>query len=137
TYSKSHLDTLGGIAFFAQSQLFKNQLSYYVSNIHAATFTVRLNLKRADFDLGYSLIQDTGDGRPAAISTIVGPNLTAFQTAQTFPLKFQSPLARLSIRISEKVRWNVGYQYFGYHENFFAGENYLANTGYTSLLWSF
>lgn len=137
TYSKSHLDTLGGIAFFAESQLFQNQLSYYVSNIHSGTFTARLNLKRADLYVGYSLVQDTGDGRPTAISTIVGPNLPAFQTAQTFPLKFQSPLARLSIRISEKVRWNVGYQYFGYHESFSAGENYLANTGYTSLLWSF
>lgn len=137
TYSKSHVDTLGGIDFFAQSQLFQNQVSYYVSNIQAGTLTARLSLKRADLYLGYSLVQDTGDGRPASISTIIGPNLAAFQTAQTFPLKFQSPSARLSFRISERVRWNVGYQYFGYHEDFSAGENYLANTGYTSILWSF
>lgn len=136
-YSKTHLDTLGGIAFFAESQLFNNQLSYYVSNIHSVTFTSHFNLKRTDLYVGYSLIQDTGDGRSAVDSTIIGPTLTAFRTAQTFPLKFQSPLVRLSIRISEKVRWNVGYQYFGYRENFAAGENYIANTGYTSVLWSF
>jgi hypothetical protein len=137
TYSKTHVDTLGGIDFFAQSQLFQNQVSYYVSNIHAGTLTARLNLKRADLYVGYSHVQDTGDGRASPISTIIGPNLAAFRTAQTFPLKFESPLARLSIRISERIRWNVGYQYYGYNENFFAGENYHANTGYTSVLWSF
>lgn len=137
TYSKSHLDTLGGIAFFAQSQLFPNQVSYYISNIHSGTFTAHLNLGRAGFYVGYSIVEDVGDGRPTPVTTTVGPPLAAFQTAQTFPLRFQSPLARLSLRISEKVRWNLGYQYFGYHEYFFNGENYLANTGYTSILWSF
>ncbi len=137
TYSKSHLDTLGGIAFFAQSQLFPNQVSYYVSNLHAGTFTGRVSLKRADLYVGYSIVQDTGDGRAASTSTVVGPTIPAFQIAQTFPMRFQSPLARLSFGISERIRWNVGYQYFGYHESFFSGENYLANTGYTSILWSF
>jgi hypothetical protein len=137
TYSKLHLDTLGGIAFFAQSQLFQNQLSYYVSNIHSGTLSARLGWKRADLYLGFSRIQDVADGRSAATNTIVGPPLVAFQTAQTFPLRFQSPSARLSFRISERVRWNVGYQYFGYNESFSKGENYLANTGYTSILWSF
>jgi hypothetical protein len=136
-YSKLHLDTLGGIAFFAQSQLFQNQVSYYVSNIHSGTLSARLSRKRADLYLGYSVVQDTGDGRSGSTNTIVGPQLAAFQTAQTFPLKFQSPSARLSFRISERVRWNVGYQYFGYHESFSGGENYIANTGYTSILWSF
>lgn len=137
TYSKSHVDTLGGIAFFAQAQLFQNQVSYYISNIQSGTLTARLTLKRADLYLGYSHVQDTGDGRPASIVTVVGPNLAAFQTAQTFPLRFESPLARLSFRISERILWNLGYQYFGYLESFSAAENYRANTGYTSILWSF
>jgi hypothetical protein len=46
-------------------------------------------------------------------------------------------MARLSIPITEKVRWNVGYQYYGYNELFLNGENFRANTGYTSVLWSF
>jgi hypothetical protein len=137
TFSKSHLDTLGGIAFFAQSQFFPNQVSYYVSNIYAGTLSSRLSYRRADLFVGYSHIQDVGDGRPTATTTIVGPNIPAFQTAQTFPVRFLSPSARLSLRISERIRWNVGYQYYGYHERFFSGENYLANTGYTSILWSF
>ena len=137
TYAKTHVDTLGGINFFAESQLLQNQLSYYVSNIHAGTLTARVSVKRADLYIGYSHIQDVGDGRISPTSTIIGPSLTAFQTAQTFPLKFESPLVRLSFRVVERLRWNLGYQYFGYHETFSLGENYIANTGYTSILWSF
>ncbi|HZQ52966.1 MAG TPA: hypothetical protein VFB14_12255 [Bryobacteraceae bacterium] len=137
TYSKLHLDTLGGIAFFAGPQFLTNQLSSYVSNVHSATLATRLGFKRLDLYLGYSRVQDVGDGRSSAISTIVGPRLPAFQTAQTFPLTFQSPSARLSVRLTEKLRWNAGYQYYGYDEVFWHGENYLAHTGYTSILWSF
>jgi len=138
SYSKIHLDTLGGIQFFVNAQLFPNQASYYVSNLHTGTLGARFTLlKRLDLYLGYSHVQDTGDGRSAAAVTTVGPTLPAFESAQTFPVKFQSPMARLSVRISEKVRWNVGYQYFGYRADFWPSENYLANTGYTSVLWSF
>jgi hypothetical protein len=137
SYSKLHLDTLGGIAFFANAQFLPDQLSYYVSNLHTATFSARFSYKRADLFAGFSRVQDTGDGRSAPANTSIGPAIPAFQTAQTFPLRFQSPTGRLSIRINERLRWNVGYQYYGYHEDFFSGENYIANTGYTSLLWSF
>jgi hypothetical protein len=137
TASKTHVDTLGGIAFFAGGNLFQNQLSYYVSNLYAATFSTHLTHKRFDLWLGYSRVQDSGDGRLQPTATIIGPNLTAFETAQTYPLKFQVPQARLSVQIQERLRFNCGYQYFGYHETFSTGENYAAHTGYTSLLWSF
>jgi hypothetical protein len=135
--SKAHVDTLGGIAFFTDAQFLQNQLSYYVSNLYSASLSTHLSYKRTDVWLGYSRIQDLGDGRVNPTATIIGPNLTAFETAQTFPLKFQVPQARLSVRIHERLRWNFGYQYFGYHETFSTGENYAAHTGYTSLLWSF
>ena len=41
---------------------------------------------------------------------------------------------------SEKLRWNVGYQYYGYHEEFGVlsqTQNYRAHTGYTSLTLAF
>ncbi|HEY1948911.1 MAG TPA: hypothetical protein VGG97_18025 [Bryobacteraceae bacterium] len=135
--SKLHLDSLGGIAFFAGPEFLPNQLSYYVSNLYSATLDARVSVKRVDISLGYSRIQDLGDGRNSPTQTVIGPNLSAFQTAQTFPLKFQAPSARISVRIHERLRWNIGYQYFGYHETFSSGENYLAHTGYTSILWSF
>jgi hypothetical protein len=135
--SKAHVDTLGGIAFFTNGQFLPNQLSYYVSNLYTATLLAHLTFKCVDLSLGYSRIQDLGDGRTTPTTTLIGPGISAFQTAQTFPLKLQTPQARLSFKLNERVRWNAGYQYFGYHETFAFGENYLAHTGYTSLLWSF
>lgn len=137
-YSKLHLNTVGGIAYFGAGQLVQGEQSYYMSNIHAANVGARFGLKgRANLYVGYSHVQDTGDGRSNPLGAGVGSALPAFQGAQTFPLTYQSPLARLSVKISERVRWNVGYQYYGYREQFFAGQNFRAHTGYSSLLWSF
>ena len=145
-YSKIHLDTADGIAYFANSQLLKGQ-SLYISNLHVGTLTGHFDFrKRADLFIGYTHTQDTGDGRGP---TVIGNTISttppaansaapaAFYTAQTFPLTFLSPMARLSVRLTDRVRWNVGYQYYGYNERFFSGEGYRAHTGYTSLLWSF
>ncbi|HEY6987486.1 MAG TPA: hypothetical protein VH369_03830 [Bryobacteraceae bacterium] len=137
SYSKLHLETLGGINFFANNVLFANQISYYLSNLHVGTLSTRFSVRRFDFYVGYNRVQDAGDGRDTPTQVVAGPDLPAFRAAQTFPLTFQSPQARVSVRISERLRWNAGYQYFGYHEDFSSSQNYLAHTGYTSLLWSF
>ena len=136
-YSKLHVDTLGGIAFFADSQFFPSQVSYYVSNLHSGTVSARLNVKRMDLFVNLGRVQDTGDGRSKNEDTSVGPDIPRFQAAQTFPLRFDSPSVRVSIRIRERLRWNAGYQYFGYREDFWHGENYHASTGFSSILWSF
>jgi len=143
-YAKLHLDTLGGLSYFANGDLVTGQHSLYISNLHTgnlgAHFAIR---KRVDLYAGYSHVQDTGDGRSNILGSGYGPDIPEFQAAQTFPLKFQSPVARLSVVLTNRVRWNVGYQYYGYHENFFTGQGFLpdqayrAHTGYTSVLWSF
>jgi hypothetical protein len=143
SYNKLHLNTVGGIDFFAGtpfSQEVTGMQSLYVSNIHSGNLGLRFALtKRADLYVGYNITKDTGDGRsseatqPTAIQQV-------FYNVQTFPLTYQSPLFRLSVRIHEKVRYNVGYQYYGYNEQFglfSTYENFHANTGYTSLLWTF
>jgi hypothetical protein len=33
-------------------------------------------------------------------------------------LSYQSPLARVSIRLREKLRWNAGWQHYNYQEDF-------------------
>jgi hypothetical protein len=138
SYSKLHLYTVGGIAYFANLNFITGESSYYFSNIHHGNLGVRFSLrKRADLFLGYSRIQDTGDGRSTPTGRGIGSALPAFQAAQTYPLTFQSPLARFSLKLHERVRWNLGYQYYGYREEFSNLQNYRANTGYTSLLWSF
>ena len=137
-YSKLHLNTVGGIAYFAAGQFTQGDQSYYFSNIHAGNLGARFGLKRwADLYVGYNYVRDTGDGRSTPSGQGIGSALPAFEAAQTFPLTYQSPLARFSVRINERLRWNVGYQYYGFREQFFAGQNFRAHTGYSSVLWSF
>ena len=137
-YSKQHLDTLSGLAYFAASRLVDGDLSLFFSNIHAANAAVRFRiLKRVDFFAGYSLVKDTGDGRATAVGTSAAVSIPAFAAAQTFPLRYVSPSTRLSVRLHTKLRWNAGYQYYGYREEFFSRQNYRAHTGYISLLWTF
>ncbi len=146
SYSKLHLNTAGGIAYFASGQFFTGQQSIYVSNLHVANFTAHFDIrKRADLFVGYSHTQDTGDGRSqdALPQRKSQANYTRhchrrrFTSAQTYPLRFLSPMARFSVRITQKLRWNVGYQYYGYNANFYNNLDYHAHTGYSSLLWSF
>jgi len=144
-YSKLHLDTVGGLAFFAGVQSPQLQTSYdsiYISNIHAANAGLRLAFhSRADLYLGYTITKDTGDGRASAVPPgVTDPIATLLDSVQTFPLTYQSPMARLSVRIAPKVRWNCGWQFYGYGALFQLlgyDENFHAHTGYTSILWSF
>lgn len=143
-YSKLHLDTLGGLSFFDNGNLLPNQYSLYISNLQTGNLGLRFVLgKRVDFYAGYSHVQDTGDGRSNPTGTGFGTTIPEFQAAQTFPLRFLSPMGRLSVKLTNRIRWNVGYQYYGYHEDFFTGQGfvpdqaYRAHTGYTSVLFSF
>jgi hypothetical protein len=147
SYTHLHLDTAGGIEFFAGSPratLITGDESIYLSNIHAATLGMRFALgKRVDLYAGYSITKDVGDGRATAAGTVnpaADPAGAVFASVQTFPLTFQSPIARISVKITPKIRFNLGYQYYGYKEEFGlegVNENYRGNTGYTSLLWAF
>ncbi len=146
SYMKLHLDTRGGIAFFASTttrpQLVSQFPSYYRSNVHAGNFGTRFSVrKRADVYLGYSITKDVGDGRATATpSTVSGPVEGLITSVQTFPLAYQSPLGRVSIRLKSKLRWNAGWQFYRYHEEFHVlgyNQDFHAHTGYTSLLWAF
>lgn len=142
-YMKLHLDTLGGIAYFAGTSRATLQFdnSLYLSNVHAGNLGARFAVaKRADVYVGYTITKDTGDGRAAATAGATDPTAALFAGVQTFPLSWQSPLARVSVRITPKLRWNVGWQFYNYHEKFQllgAYQNFHAQTGYTSVSWAF
>ncbi len=167
SYAHMHLDSTSFLAFFTgltRPQETSGQ-SFYLSNIHSGNLSVRFGIgKRADLYVGYSIVKDPGDGRAAPAPTVTGiplgsiggpvviggnetglpiatnPTTSVLQSVQTFPLSYQSPLARISIKISPKVRWNAGWQYYNYSESFQVfgyNQNFHANTGYSSILWSF
>ncbi len=128
SYSKLHLDTLSGIAYFFNNAFVQNDYSRYISNIHAGTISLRYSFgTRVDLFGGYVRTQDAGSDE-AVISRL---------NFQTYPLTFDSPMLRVSVRLHEKLRWNAGYQRYGYSEVVLPIQNYHANTGYTSLSWSF
>jgi len=145
SYAKLHLSTDSFLAFFAgvsRPQLQTGFRSLYVSNIHAATLAVHFGLrKRTDVFVGYSITDDTGDGRSLPVPPgVTNPVQAVLTSVQTFPLLYESPLARVSVRITGKVRWNVGWQYYDYGQMFQVFgfyQNFHAHTGFTSLLWTF
>ena len=143
SYMKLYLDTVSGLAYFAGlgRPILQNATSFYKSNIHAVNFGVRYALlKRADLYLGYTITKDTGDGRASAANGVTDPGAALLAGVQTFPLSYQSPLARVSVRIMPKLRWNLGYQFYNYNEKFqILGnyQNFHAHTGYTSVTWMF
>ena len=132
------------IAFFAgfpQATEYNGLNEIYISNIHAGNLIARFVVKRrVDVYLGYNITRDTGDGRDsAAPADLTGP-LSLFVPVQTFPLSYQSPLVRISVRLNPKLRWNLGWQYYNYHEEFGLEsfyQGYHANTGYSSVSYSF
>lgn len=112
--------------------------SYYLSNLRTGSFGVRFAWgKRITGSAGYSIVDDAGDGRSTPTGAGTAATLPAFQAVQTFPLRFQSPLAHISLRLDEHVRLNVGYERYGYQETFSAAQAFRANTGYAGLQWSF
>ncbi len=142
SYSKLHLDTIGGLAFFAGSPaMLQNTQSIFISNIHAGNLGLRFPITaRADIYVGYNITKDTGDGRASNSLVQTTPVGQLLYSVQTFPLTYQTPLMRISVKLTSKLRYNVGYQYYGYHEEFGVldvNQSYRAHTGYTSLLWSF
>jgi hypothetical protein len=146
SYTKLHLDTRGGIAFFASTGIRPTLQSafpsFFTSNAHIGTLGARFVIRRrADLFLGYAINKDTGDGRATQVPPdVTNPVQVLLDSVQTFPLTYQSPLGRVSIKISPKVRWNAGFQYYGYNEQFHIfgyNQNFHAPTGFTSMMWSF
>jgi hypothetical protein len=137
-FTRLHLYTIGGIEYFINAQPAPPQDSVYLSNINTGYFGARIAWRnRADFYVGYTRVQDVGDGRDRAQGPGIGSPLGIFQVVQTFPMVYQSPVARVSVQIRQKLRWNAGYQYYGYRQDFFFGQDYRAHTGFTSLSVSF
>lgn len=132
-YSKLHAYTSTGIAYFLSPALIQADRSVFLTNLHTGHLGVHVSLReRVDLYAGLSLSRDAGGGpgRPATA-------LPALAALQVFPMAYDAPLARISVKLHTQLRWNAGYQYYRYREDLLPLQNYRAHTGYTSVLWTF
>jgi hypothetical protein len=132
-YNKLHSFTSTGIAYFLSGALTGADRSVFLSNLHNAHMGLRVSIReRVDLYAGLNISRDAGGstGRPATAL----PTLAA---VQVFPMEYDAPLARVSVKLHTKLRWNFGYQFFRYREDLLPLQNYRAHTGYTSVLWTF
>jgi hypothetical protein len=104
---------------------------YYVrNNFFYLESTARL-WPRLTLYAAYRVNQDDGQG-----NRLADPTGTPGTLINSYPMSFQSPEARLAIKINKRLDWNLGYQYYNYNESALVGprpQNYHAHLPYTSL----
>jgi hypothetical protein len=109
---------------------FGNNL-YIVRNNFFFVETVARIAPRATLFTAYRINKDNGQGNRVADPTGNPGTLIA-----SYPMSYQSPEARLAIKLHHRLDWNVGYQYYNYNESTLVGprpQNYHAHLPYTSL----
>ena len=80
---------------------------------------------RVTFYAGYHINKDNGQGDRVSPSNVI--------LIDSYPMSFQSPEARVTLRLNRMLDWNVGYTYYNYNDKFFPVQNYHAHLPYTSL----
>ncbi len=131
-YAMLHSASATGIAYFMPAFVQGDQ-SVFVSNLHTAHLGWRVTLReRVDLYAGFITSRDTGAGGGARPTV-----LPALAPVQGFPMDYDAPLARISVKLHTRLRWNAGYQFYRYREDLLPTQNYRAHTGYTSVLWTF
>jgi hypothetical protein len=147
TYNKIHLDTFANL--WAEEPApnsvtivsVPGYISRYVSNLHTVSVMARTTIqRRGTLYLGYNISKDTGDGRSVQNLGLTDPAASYMAGLNTFPMAYQAPMARLSIKISPKLQWNGGWEFYRYNQKFaYFGYQpyYRAQTGFTSLTFTF
>jgi len=111
-----------------------NSLYIMRNNFFYVESTARI-APRATLFAAYRINKDNGQGNRVADPTGNPGTLIA-----SYPMSYQSPEARLAIKLHDRLDWNVGYQYYNYNESTIVGprpQNYHAHLPYTSLRFYF
>ena len=134
---------------------FGHALYFQRNNFFTFNATARLN-RRMTLYTSYRINKDNGQGSrvsdPTGGSPVPGglippgatapvPSFIGGTLINSYPMSFQSPEARLAIRLNRRLDWNLGYQYYNYNESrlvtTFPGsvrpQNYHAHLPYMSL----
>jgi hypothetical protein len=104
---------------------------YFVRNNFFFVESVARIAPRVTLFTAYRINKDNGQGNRVADPTGKPGTLIA-----SYPMSYQSPEARLAIKLHQRLDRNVGYQYYNYNESPIVGprpQNYHAHLPYTSL----
>jgi hypothetical protein len=113
---------------------FGRSLNYIRNNYFFFDTVARLH-PRATLYASYRINKDNGQG-----SRLADPTGNPGFLVASYPMSFQTPEARLAIKVSRWLDWNVGYQYYNYEESEVIGprpQNYHSHMPYTSLRFYF
>lgn len=121
---------------------------YYVRDNYFFFDVTAQPIKRLTLFASYRIDDDRGQGD--RVATVAQNFITSY------PMRFQTPEAKVSFRINRFIDWNVGYQYYSYKERQVpnplawvvlsgtpnrvfvpANQNYTAHMPYTSLTFYF
>lgn len=128
-YTHSHIDSNAAIIFFLGGVKTSGNSLYFMKD-NFFFFNTRVQVHpRAGIFLGYRINKDTGQGNRSAANTT--------EIVSSYPLSFQSPEVRLTFKLNEHLDWNLGWQYYNYHEKFLGNQNYHASMPFSSLRLSF
>lgn len=104
---------------------------YFVRNHFFYIDTVARFGPRVSLYISYRVNQDDGQG-----ARLENPAGNPGTLINSYPMSFQSPEGRLTVKINRHFDWNVGYQYYNYNESAVVGprpQNYHAHLPFTSL----
>jgi hypothetical protein len=117
--------------FFDSVRHLLGRSQFYVRNHFFYVDSVARLHPRVKLFSAYRINKDNGQG-----SRLTDPTGTPGTLISSYPMSFQSPEARLAIKINRRLDWNLGYQYYNYNESALIGprpQNYHAHMPYTSL----
>ncbi|HEX7312823.1 MAG TPA: hypothetical protein VF297_02825 [Pyrinomonadaceae bacterium] len=110
---------------------------YYVRNNFFHLDVTAQPLRRLTFFVSYRINNDDGQG--GRVSNMPGGTFIS-----SYPMSYQSPEGRLSLRLHRRLDANFGYQYYNYNESKFRqvgvnvpAQNYHAHVPYASLRFYF
>ena len=104
---------------------------YFMRNNFFYIESVAQLMPRVTLYTAYRINKDDGQG-----DRVADPTGTPGTLIASYPMSFQSPEARLAIKLHHRLDWNFGYQYYNYNESALVGprpQNYHAHLPYTSL----
>jgi hypothetical protein len=117
--------------FFNNVQHLLGNSLYFVRNNFFFVESVARIAPRVTLFTAYRINKDNGQG-----SRVADPTGNPGTLIASYPMSFQSPEARLAIKLHHRLDWNIGYQYYNYNESTIVGprpQNYHAHLPYASL----